>query len=110
MKQLLDVEKEAAVVTEGVGTFDIIFATNVLHATRNMSNTLLNCKVERLRLEFSELVPRARLVECKVTPFAFDIMHRLLCVLVTMQHATSASSNSRQRHDTYSQRTCACMT
>lgn len=44
--QLLDVEKEEAVVTEGVGSFDIIFATNVLHATRNMSNTLLNCKVD----------------------------------------------------------------
>jgi hypothetical protein len=43
--QLLDVEKEEAVVAEGVGSFDIIFATNVLHATRNMSNTLLNCKV-----------------------------------------------------------------
>lgn len=43
--QLLDVEEEEAVIAEGVGTYDIIFATNVLHATRNMSNTLLNCKV-----------------------------------------------------------------
>lgn len=43
--KVLDVEKEEAVMAEGIGTYDIVFATNVLHATRNMSNTLLNCKV-----------------------------------------------------------------
>lgn len=27
-----------------VGAYDIVFATNVLHATRDMGNTLQNCK------------------------------------------------------------------
>ena len=40
--QLLDVEK--SVETEGVGAYDIVFGTNVLHATHNMANTLQNCK------------------------------------------------------------------
>ena len=40
--QLLDVEKD--VQGEGIGSYDIVFGTNVLHATRNMGNTLQNCK------------------------------------------------------------------
>ena len=40
--QLLDVEKD--VQGEGVGSYDVVFGTNVLHATRNMGNTLQNCK------------------------------------------------------------------
>ena len=39
---LLDVEKD--VQGEGVGSYDVVFGTNVLHATRNMTNTLQNCK------------------------------------------------------------------
>ena len=40
--QLLDVEKD--VQGEGIGSYDVVFGTNVLHATRNMTNTLQNCK------------------------------------------------------------------
>jgi 2-polyprenyl-3-methyl-5-hydroxy-6-metoxy-1,4-benzoquinol methylase len=40
--QLLDVEKD--VQCEGIGSYDVVFGTNVLHATRNMTNTLQNCK------------------------------------------------------------------
>ena len=40
--QLLDVEQD--VQGEGIGSYDIVFGTNVLHATRNMGNTLQNCK------------------------------------------------------------------
>ena len=40
--QILNVEQD--VTKEGIGAYDIVFATNVLHATHNMSNTLQNCK------------------------------------------------------------------
>ncbi len=42
---MLDVEKDVA--GEGIGSFDILFAANVLHATSNMTNTLQHCKVSQ---------------------------------------------------------------
>lgn len=60
--QVLDVEKDVS--AEGVGSFDIIFATNVLHATRNMSNTLLNCKVCSVDHLLSYFCRAVRMHEC----------------------------------------------
>ena len=34
----------AAAQKYGIGEYDVLLATNVLHATRNMPNTLQNCK------------------------------------------------------------------
>ena len=72
LAQLLDVEKEEAVVAEGVGSFDVIFATNVLHATRNMSNTLLNCKVKGLSLTSGD---RSRRQHCNSVPLHIPSIH-----------------------------------
>lgn len=65
--QVLDVEKDVS--AEGVGSFDIIFATNVLHATRNMSNTLLNCKVCSVDHLLSCFCRAVRMHECGL-PYA----------------------------------------
>ena len=43
--QLLDVDRDVESQGCGAGTYDIVFATNVLHATANMGRTLSNCKV-----------------------------------------------------------------
>lgn len=63
--QVLDVEKDVA--GEGIGSFDILFAANVLHATSNMTNTLQHCKVSRLqyirvisRVKFVAIISRMR--------------------------------------------------
>ncbi|KAK9803997.1 hypothetical protein WJX72_011444 [[Myrmecia] bisecta] len=42
--QLLDVERDVELQRCVPGSFDIVFATNVLHATRIMANTMQNCK------------------------------------------------------------------
>ena len=43
--QLLDVDRDVESQGCGMGTYDIVFATNVLHATANMSRSIGNCKV-----------------------------------------------------------------
>ena len=57
--QLLDVDRDVESQGCDAGTYDIVFATNVLHATANMSRTLTNCKV-MLRKGEVTLVPTAR--------------------------------------------------
>jgi len=43
--QLLDVDRDVESQGCGAGTYDIVFASNVLHATAHMGRTLSNCKV-----------------------------------------------------------------
>ena len=43
--QLLDVDRDVECQGCAAGSYDIVFATNVLHATANMGRTLSNCKV-----------------------------------------------------------------
>ena len=43
--QLLDVDCDVESQGCAAGSYDIVFATNVLHATANMGRTLSNCKV-----------------------------------------------------------------
>ena len=43
--QLLDVDRDVESQGCEAGTYDIVFATNVLHATTHMGRTISNCKV-----------------------------------------------------------------
>ena len=43
--QLLDVDRDVESQGCAAGTYDVVFATNVLHATANMGRTVFNCKV-----------------------------------------------------------------
>ena len=54
--QLLDVDQDVESQGCGAGTYDVVFATNVLHATANMRRTMTNCKVMLRKGEGSDCV------------------------------------------------------